>query len=175
MEASTWTSIVEASKPALVALVYMFAATFSATLVGRLLAALIDGLARLKERVNETKYGALTKLDDYIFDALSVSVVAVKTALVDFLKRASADGKLTKEEAQQARELAYETFMASLPAEVKSELLRVASADVKAFVMARIPAVVEAMKDVERMGGSPSLDAFGAKIDSAIKDASDPQ
>ena len=173
MEA-TWASLLESARPALLFLLYTFAATFAATLVGRLLSAAVEGLSNLKARSNATKYGALTEFDDYIFDGLTLAIVSVKTALVDHLKAAAADGKLTKEEAQAARDLAYETFLAALPVDIKADLFRIAGADVKAFVMARIPAVVEALKGNDLAG--TGLDGLGAKVDATIKGTTeDPQ
>ena len=171
-------SILAAIKPALVGAVYAVLAMYASALAGKLFGKVVEWLIATKARINETKYGAMTQLDDYLFDAAIDAAQSTKSEVVDALKAKSADGKLTKEEMAEVKEIAYQTIMASLPADIKDELLRVAKDDAKAYVMAMIPSAVEFVKGLQNnsgMGGSPSLDALGAKIDSAIKDASDPQ
>jgi hypothetical protein len=141
-----WAEFWAAAAPAILAVVYALAAKYLAGVVGWLLEHVIEGIGKLKLKLNENKYLAIAQFDDWLFDKLGEAVAATKDAFVDAVKAASADGKLTKEEAKAATEKAVETFKAGLSAIETRQITTMLGEDAWAIVKARVPAVVAAMK-----------------------------
>lgn len=141
--------ILLAAKPAILAIVYMLAAKYLVDILGGILGGLADKIIALRDKINENETMAKIKVDDLILDRLYETVIGVKDSLVDSLKDASADGKLTKEEAKAAADKALEAFKASLSKDELSTLMRVAGEDFMTLVAARLPGVVALSKQAD--------------------------
>lgn len=139
-------SLMEYAKPALLVILYTVAAKFLASAVAAGFDFFIVKLQEWGTKIDETRLGRLTRIDNFLFGLLINSATAVKAEFVDALKLASDDGKLTKEEMEMAKEKAYEVFRATLPPDFKKELISIAGEDFKAYVISKIPAAVEFIK-----------------------------
>jgi hypothetical protein len=143
-----WESLVESVRPVVVAFVWTLLGMYGARIIGYSFASLLSGLISLQERIENTKLGHYSKIDDYIFKHLITAVGAVQRDLVDAWKAASENGKLTPVQIQEAKEVAWRTFWASLPADMKQQIQKMAKSEVKAFILARIPTAVDAFRGI---------------------------
>jgi hypothetical protein len=141
-----WESILASVTPALLALAYLIAAKYSVEVVTFAASKIADLILSLQAKVNENKIAAMVTIDDMIFQHGSAAVAATKDMLVDRLKEASSDGKLTKEEMQECIEAAYQTMIASLTGPQLALLKDALGADLKKIITARIPSIVAAVK-----------------------------
>jgi len=146
-----------AMMPAILALLYAFAAKHvvdaAASLFDKLGAKIVD----LNKRINQNETMARLQIDDFILGRLREVVLGVKDSLVDSLKDASADGKLTKEEAAAAVEAAKDAFKKSLSKDELTMLLRVLGSDFLTIIGARIPGVVALLKVEDAVSPEDSL------------------
>jgi len=142
----------EVATPALVGLLYVLAARYAVLLVGMVLERVLVGIHELQRKINENKYLQLVQVDDLLLGKLEQAVLATKGELVDRLKAAGADGKLTEDEAKAAARAAYATFIKSLGRVEYDELVSVFGDDLKRIAMAKIPYVVELLKRNSKSG-----------------------
>lgn len=163
-----WESILASVTPALLALAYLLAAQYSAAVVAYIADKIATLILSLQAKINENKIMAMVAFDDYLFSLLTAAVSATKSKLVDMLKRASEDGKLTKEEMQMCVDEAYATFKASLTGDQLKHITAVLGGDLEKVVKARIPSVVEAIKASGLFGSQPPA-ASGAEGEQSFK------
>lgn len=146
---------------------------FGGALLGTLLpylitaagAALVAGLgygarflrARVKLIRNERLQSALDLIGDFVF----VKVTELAQVSTAKLKAAAGDGRLTPQEAAAAAGTAAREVWASLPADIRALLVRLAGSEaaaVKAYVAPRVESTVPAMRTVNAdYVGTPTL------------------
>jgi 2-phospho-L-lactate guanylyltransferase (CobY/MobA/RfbA family) len=140
----------DAIRPPLLAILYLLAAKYAATFVGGLIERGVVGLTELRDRLNKSKYLSITQFDDFILNRLIDVVKAVKDSYVDKIKKASADGKLTTEEAKEANRVAVELFRSSLSKVELDEVLSILGQDFMRIIEAKVPIAVAAAKDLDK-------------------------
>lgn len=138
--------LLESAKPALLAFAYTLAAKYFVDLVGKFFGAGLDKIIELKAKINENDLMSRLQLDDFILDRLHLIASGVKDSMVDALKEASVDGKLTPDEVKKVSKAALDAFKASLTKEELFALLRVAGEDFMTLVAARLPGAVALSK-----------------------------
>jgi len=149
---------------ALAVAINALAARYAVTAIGYIFSKITGGLLKLEQKINETKLGALAKADDMLIAELQSVVLGVQDSIVDKLKAASEDGKLSREEAEAVMKIAVERFKRGL-GQVKWDLLqKQLGADLEALIRAKLPGLVATMK---KLGLLPTS--------KEVKKAADPQ
>lgn len=136
----------EAIKPGLLAVLYTCAGSIVLSLVGAVMARVLGGIEKLREKLDENAYFRAARADDWIFDRISEVVNATYLEYVKEIKEANEDGKLTLREAANARNTALAYFMNSLTKIEYGELVALLGDDFQRIVLGRIELGVAAAK-----------------------------
>jgi len=138
--------IIEMLLPAITVFVMAFVAQHIVKWIGLLFDKALEGIALLGTKLNNHKYLKIAEFDDFLNQRLALAVAGTKDSFVDAIKKANADGKLTKEEMLEATQIAYSAFKDSLTSIELKEVVSILGDDIKRIIMARIPGVVASFK-----------------------------
>lgn len=136
----------EALLPIITAGLLALVAKFILQWIGELTDKLLRWVTDFGDHLNKLKYLRDMEADDFILDKVSCAIQGVKDSYVDSIKNGGADGKLTKEEAQEANRLAWEAFRESLSEIELKTVVGILGEDFKKIIIARIPGIVAGLK-----------------------------
>lgn len=121
--------------------------------VGGVFERLSLGMQRLAEAGNKHRYLRIAEFDDWLCDRLTEVIEGTKDAVVDGLKAAHEDGKLTPVEAKKVLDAATAAFMEGLSKLEYAEVISILGKDFHNIVSARIPGIVAGAKAGNVEGG----------------------
>jgi len=159
--------------PLLVAGGYVLLTQYGVAALAYIAERVVGLILSLQAKVNESKVGAMLKVDDFLFSQMAAAVAAVNDSYTASLKEFSADGKLTPEEITEANARALAVFKASLTKDQIQHLLAVLGEDFMSVVAARLPSVVAALKGLGAQVAAPKTaqDAVAAIVAQAAPEA----
>lgn len=142
--------LIEHFGPQITVFIWALVLSFAAPLAGKLLDLLVAFLSWAKAKTNETWIFGKLDVDDFIYDHISAAVLAVKDSFVDSIKAKSVDGKLTKDEALEATNLAFKNFCDRITQTDYDRLMKIIAKDsepvFEEIIKARIQTVVADVK-----------------------------
>jgi hypothetical protein len=126
-----------------------------------LLAALTWAAAKLAQLIrakvkSEYLRGALVRLDDAVFTA----VKDLQQSVVEEIKAASADGKITEDEKKRIKEKALASVKSHLGTKGLSELATVLGLDggaIEGFLSSKVEAAVHDLRRASAVNGAPAM------------------
>jgi hypothetical protein len=147
-----WSKIVETLTPLLTPLVlalttclYALAARYALDVLGMALEKVLKVVDWARGKLN-ARWLSRIEADDFLWEHIEKAVRFTHEHLVADIKAASADGKLTTDEATEAMEAAWKAFSSTVTEVDMEELKDVLKADVKKLVWDRIPVALANLK-----------------------------